>query len=176
MKIPAAVVDELITGSQSDIRQVLTMLSTWKLSRNDMNFDEGKELYVVFHTVYSDSDTRYRVRVNEKYLIMTPFAATNKMLGPYLFSKTSRETLNEKIEYYFHDPAFMPLFIQVRLTKLYAFISLSCLLLQENYAKMTPVSVGTIPGPDQDLKHLELLAKAAASISDGDMVDVMIRG
>lgn len=57
MKIPSAVVDELITGSQSDIRQVLTMLSTWKLSRNDMNFDEGKELCVVFHAVYSESNS-----------------------------------------------------------------------------------------------------------------------
>lgn len=117
MKIPSVVVDELITGSQSDIRQILNMLSTWKLSRNDMNFDEGKELYVGFRTVPSESDTRCSVRANEKYSIMTPFAATNKMLGPYLFSKTCRETLNEKIEYYFHDPAFMPLFIQVSLMK-----------------------------------------------------------
>jgi len=117
MKIPSAVVDELITGSQSDIRQVLTMLSTWKLSRNNMNFDEGKELWVIFHAVYSESDRRSRVRANEKYSIMTPFTATNKMLGPYLFSKTCRESLNEKIEYYFHEPAFMPLFIQVSSTK-----------------------------------------------------------
>ena len=117
MKIPSAVVDELITGSQSDIRQILTMLSTWKRSRNDMNFDEGKELYDVFRAACSESHAQCRVRANEKYSIMTPFAATNKMLGPYLFSKTCRETLNEKIEYYFHDPAFMPLFIQVRLTK-----------------------------------------------------------
>lgn len=58
-----------------------------------------------------------RVRANEKYSIMTPFTATNKMLGPYLFSKTCRESLNEKIEYYFHEPAFMPLFIQVRLAE-----------------------------------------------------------
>lgn len=57
MKIPSAVVDELITGSQSDIRQVLTMLSTWKLSRNDMNFDEGKELCVVFRAVHSESNS-----------------------------------------------------------------------------------------------------------------------
>jgi replication factor C subunit 1 len=119
MKIPSSVVDELITGSQSDIRQVLTMLSTWKLSRNDMNFDEGKELYVALHAVYLKLHIRCRVRANEKYSIMTPFAATNKILGPYLFSKTCRETLNEKIEYYFHDPAFMPLFIQVRLTMKY---------------------------------------------------------
>ena len=35
------------------------------------------------------------------------------MLGPYLFSSTSRETLGDKIELYFHDHSFMPLFIQV---------------------------------------------------------------
>lgn len=46
MKIPANVVDQLIAGSQSDIRQVLNMLSTWKLSNTTMTFDEGKELCV----------------------------------------------------------------------------------------------------------------------------------
>ena len=46
MKIPANVVDQLITGSQSDIRQVLNMLSTWRLSSNSMDFDEAKNLYV----------------------------------------------------------------------------------------------------------------------------------
>ena len=46
MKIPANVVDQLVTGAQSDIRQVLNMLSTWKLSSDTMDFDEGKSLYV----------------------------------------------------------------------------------------------------------------------------------
>lgn len=45
MKIPANVMDQLINGTQSDIRQVLNMLSTWKLSSNTMDFDEGKNLY-----------------------------------------------------------------------------------------------------------------------------------
>ncbi|KAL1738483.1 P-loop containing nucleoside triphosphate hydrolase protein, partial [Schizophyllum fasciatum] len=44
MKIPANVVDQLIAGSQSDIRQVLNMLSTWKLSSNTIDFDQGKAL------------------------------------------------------------------------------------------------------------------------------------
>lgn len=47
MKIPANVVDQLIAGSQSDIRQVLNMLSTWRLSSDTMTFDEGKELCVL---------------------------------------------------------------------------------------------------------------------------------
>jgi len=46
MKVPANVIDQLIMGAQSDIRQVLNMLSTWKLSNDAMDFDEGKELYV----------------------------------------------------------------------------------------------------------------------------------
>ncbi len=44
MKVPANVIDQLIAGSQSDIRQVLNMLSTWKLSSDSMSFDEGKGL------------------------------------------------------------------------------------------------------------------------------------
>ena len=45
MKLPANVVDQLIQGVNSDIRQVLNMMSTWKLSSNTMDFDESKALY-----------------------------------------------------------------------------------------------------------------------------------
>lgn len=55
-----------------------------------------------------------RAKMNEKYTIMTPFDITIKMLGPYLFSATARETLGDKMELYFQDHSFMPLFIQVR--------------------------------------------------------------
>jgi replication factor C subunit 1 len=44
MKIPANVIDQLVEGAQSDIRQVVNMLSTWKLSSDIMSFDEGKSL------------------------------------------------------------------------------------------------------------------------------------
>jgi len=33
-----------VVGAQSDIRQVLNMLSTWKLSSDAMDFDDGKNL------------------------------------------------------------------------------------------------------------------------------------
>ena len=98
MKIPANVVDQLVEGAQSDIRQVLNMLSTWRLSSTTMDFDEGKAM----------------VKMNEKYAVMTPFGVINKMLGPQMFAPTSRETLGDKIEMYFHDPSFVPLFMQVR--------------------------------------------------------------
>ncbi len=46
MKIDKNVVDSLIESTNSDIRQVLNMLSTWRLSKKEMNFDEGKQLSV----------------------------------------------------------------------------------------------------------------------------------
>lgn len=142
LQIQANVVDQLIEGSQSDIRQVLNMLSTWKLSSSSMDFDEGKAL----------------VKMNEKHAIMTPFDITSKMLGPYLFSGTARETLGEKMELYFQDHSFVPLFIQ------------------ENYLKTQPTRLRNMDGPEKELKHLELMERAASSISDADLVDVLIHG
>jgi replication factor C subunit 1 len=40
--LPANVIDQLVEGTQSDIRQILNILATWKLSHSSMNFDEGK--------------------------------------------------------------------------------------------------------------------------------------
>ena len=44
MKIPANIIDQLVTSAQSDIMQVLNMLSTWKLSSDAMDFNESKAL------------------------------------------------------------------------------------------------------------------------------------
>lgn len=112
--------------------------------------------------------------MNEKYSVMSPFDVTYKMLGPYLFSATARETLNEKLELYFHDPSFMPLFIQVGLRLYFP----SCMLnnLQENYLKTEPAKVKHDIGPEKTLKLLHLMDKAASSISDGDLVDALIHG
>ncbi|KAJ7621564.1 replication factor RFC1 C terminal domain-containing protein [Mycena polygramma] len=142
MQIPANVIDQLVAGSQSDIRQVLNMLSTWRLSSNTMNFDEGKNL----------------AKMNEKYSIMSPFDITSKMLGPYMFSATARESLGDKMELYFQDHSFMPMFIQ------------------ENYLKTEPSRLRNYDGPMRQMKALELMDKAASSISDGDLVDALIHG
>ncbi|KAJ6516502.1 replication factor RFC1 C terminal domain-containing protein [Mycena sanguinolenta] len=142
MQVPANVIDQLVAGSQSDIRQVLNMLSTWRLSSTSMNFDEGKTL----------------AKMNEKYTIMSPFDITSKMLGPYMFSATARESLGDKMELYFQDHSFVPLFIQ------------------ENYLKTQPARLRNYDGPMVQLKTLELMDKAASSISDGDLVDALIHG
>ena len=55
------------------------------------------------------------VKMNEKYTVLTPFGVINKILGPGMFLPTTRETLGDKMEMYFHDPSFVPLFMQVRM-------------------------------------------------------------
>ncbi|KAK2465145.1 hypothetical protein APHAL10511_002837 [Amanita phalloides] len=142
MKIPANVIDQLITSAQSDIRQVLNMLSTWQLSSDTMDFDEGKAL----------------AKMNEKYTVMSPFDITSKILGPQLFSATARESLGDKMDFYFQDHSFVPLFIQ------------------ENYIRSQPARARNLVGPEKVLKELELMDSAASAISDGDLVDSLIHG
>ncbi len=48
--------------------------------------------------------------------------------------------------------------------------------LQENYLKTQPAKLRNETGPELALKHLELMDKAASSISDGDLVDALIHG
>lgn len=67
-------------------------------------------------------------------------------------------TLTDKVELYFQDHSIMPLFVQ------------------ENYLKSKFSRAGTASGPELALKNLELMTKAADSISDGDLVDAMIHG
>ena len=54
-----------------------------------------------------------RGKMNEKYTVMNPFDITTKILGPYLFSATARESLGEKSDLYFQDHSLVPLFVQV---------------------------------------------------------------
>jgi hypothetical protein len=113
--------------------------------------------------------------MNEKYTIMSPFDITSKMLGPYMFSATARESLGDKMELYFQDHSFMPLFIQVCLVYVDDYI-LSLTVSQENYLKTDPAKLRNYDGPMKQVKALELMDKAASSISDGDLVDALIHG
>lgn len=121
LKVPPNVVDELIKGANSDIRQVLNMLSTFKLGKAEMDFDDGKALCVALAAFLRASVecklTSFRLKINEKNTIMTPFTIIDKLTSPYAFSRTNKESLNEKSELYFQDFSFVPLFMQVGLLR-----------------------------------------------------------
>jgi len=146
IKLPPNVIDALIEGTGADIRQVVNMLSTAKLDQtlgdDAMNYDAGKKMSKAW----------------EKNIIMKPFEIVSKILGGGMFASSSKATLNDKIELYFHDH------------------DLSALMLAENYLGTSPIILNSYSGRERALKGLELAEKAANSISEGDLVDRMIHG
>jgi len=103
-------------------------------------------------------DSKAMSKAWEKHVILKPWDIVTKILRPQMFAPSSTATLNDKIELYFNDHEF------------------SYLMLQENYLKTQPSLAGNYSGKERNLKWLELAEKAAASISDGDLVDRMIHG
>lgn len=100
----------------------------------------------------------YSAKANEKNQIQTPWTLYGKLFGPQAFSPVSGMTLNDKMDVYFHDFSMMPLFVQ------------------DNYLKANYAKVSGLDGRKKQLKDLELVAAAAESISDGDLVDHMVHG
>ncbi|KAI0112218.1 DNA replication factor C, large subunit [Nemania sp. FL0031] len=95
----------------------------------------------------------------EKSIVLKPWDICQKMLAGGLFSPASKSTLNDKIELYFNDHEF------------------SYLLIQENYLRTKPAVLNQYQDKrEQNLKLLEVMDRAAESISDGDLVDRMIHG
>ena len=94
----------------------------------------------------------------EKNIILRPWDVVQKILAGGLFASSSKVTLNDKAELYFNDHEF------------------SYLMLQENYLKTNPILAGSLSGREKALKVLNLIDKAAESISDGDLVDSLIHG
>ncbi|KAI1388893.1 replication factor RFC1 C terminal domain-containing protein [Hypoxylon trugodes] len=96
----------------------------------------------------------------EKSIVLKPWDICQKMLGGGLFSQASKATLNDKIELYFNDHEF------------------SYLMIQENYLRTKPavLNQNQYNKREANLKALEMVDKAAESISDGDLVDRMIHG
>ncbi|KAL8740266.1 MAG: hypothetical protein Q9190_007014, partial [Brigantiaea leucoxantha] len=96
LKIPPNVVNAIIEGSHSDIRQIINMLSAAKLDQAAMDFDQGKKMSKDW----------------EKHVILKPWDIVSKILGGGLFAANSKASLNDKIELYFNDHEFSSLMLQ----------------------------------------------------------------
>jgi replication factor C subunit 1 len=44
IKLPGNVIDQLVEGTHSDIRQIINMLSTYSTTQSSMSFEESKDL------------------------------------------------------------------------------------------------------------------------------------
>jgi len=157
LSITPNVVDQLVEGTHSDIRQILNLLSTYRLSQSKLEFDNSKKLYVPFFLSQSDCS----VKDAEKYVVLKPWDIASKFLSSSggLWHANSKSTLNDKIELYFNDHEF------------------SYLMIQENYLKSFPdMARNAGDQREQKLKALELAERASESISNGDLVDALIHG
>lgn len=108
----------------------------------------------------SFEDSKDMSKAWEKHIVLKPWAMVEAILGKGLFNAASKSTLNDKQEIYFNDHEFAPL------------------MMQENYLGTKPQRANRYDGNAklQNLAKLDLVSKAADSISDGDLVDRMIHG
>ncbi|KAI8817938.1 replication factor RFC1 C terminal domain-containing protein [Fimicolochytrium jonesii] len=93
LELKPNVVTELTSSTGADIRQILNLLSTYRLGSGVMNYDQSKDL----------------ARSAEKNTTISPFEATANLLGGGSFNNMR---FYEKMELYFHDYSLMPLMIQ----------------------------------------------------------------
>ncbi|KAJ3084849.1 hypothetical protein HDU99_001925 [Rhizoclosmatium hyalinum] len=93
------VVDTLVKSTQSDIRQILNMLSTYRLQSQELSFDQSRQL--------SQS--------SEKNMAKSPWDVTGTLLNRGSFRDSS---FADKLELYFSDFSLIPLMIQENYIKM----------------------------------------------------------
>ncbi|KAL9405376.1 hypothetical protein Peur_002348 [Populus x canadensis] len=101
-------------------------------------------------SVINYDDVRQRLQGSAKDEDISPFTAVDKLFG---FSG-GKLRMDERIDLSMSDPDLVPL------------------LIQENYINYRPSSIGK---DDNGMKRMSLIARAAESIADGDIINVQIR-
>ncbi|CDH56922.1 replication factor c subunit 1 [Lichtheimia corymbifera JMRC:FSU:9682] len=84
LRVEPNAIDQLVESSHNDLRQIINMLSTYKLSQDHLNYDQAKELG----------------KSNEKYVIRNVFDIAMDLLTA---GRWHALTLPQKTDLYFHD-------------------------------------------------------------------------
>ena len=132
-------IEELVASTQADIRQILMLLSTYRLTHANLTFDDSK---------------RMAGQAGRKDVETGPFDAVHALLSGGSYERMS---LAERIDQYFVDGSLVPL------------------MLQENYLRCRANNSRTIVGK-MTPSFVDLMAASAESISQGDLVESLIRG
>lgn len=136
LRVDANTVDRLVESTGSDIRQILTLLSTYARTNKAMSFEDGKTF----------------AKSWDKEVILKPFDIVGKYLSGAMWATSSKMTLNDKMNLYYNDYDFAPLFVA------------------ENYL------LARSNRKPRGATDLEMACKAADAISESDLVDKMIHG
>lgn len=96
INISKSVVDQLVSSTTSDIRQIINVLYTFSLTSKQMDFETnqgfGKSV--------------------EKTITLKPFDILGRLFAASTFAPNSGISLDDKIRYYFDDHEFSPLMVQ----------------------------------------------------------------
>ncbi|GFP89460.1 replication factor c subunit 1 [Phtheirospermum japonicum] len=146
--------EELAERVNGDIRMALNQLQYMSLSMSVVKFDDIKQ----------------RLQNSSKDEDISPFTAVDKLFG----FNAGKLRMDERIDLSMSDPDLVPLIIQLVHEMIHAFENLRqfILLFQENYINYRPSGAGK---DDNEMKRMSLIARAAESIGDGDIVNVQIR-
>ncbi|XP_028068983.1 replication factor C subunit 1 isoform X2 [Camellia sinensis] len=101
-------------------------------------------------SVIKYDDVRQRLLSSAKDVDISPFTAVDKLFG----FNGGKLRMDERIDLSMSDPDLVPL------------------LIQENYINYRPSSAGK---DDNGVKRMSMIARAAESIADGDIINVQIR-
>lgn len=85
------VIEELVSSTQADLRQILSILSTYRLTNNKLSYDQTKQM----------------MRGAGKDFELGPFSACPNLLG----SSFDRMSMADRLDQYFVDGSLMPLMI-----------------------------------------------------------------
>jgi replication factor C subunit 1 len=144
-------VDELIRGANSDIRQILNLLSTWKINHDSINYDEIKSLN----------------KNNEKHFKKNIFEIAKDFLSNDIW-KSRKNTFNDKLKLYFQEHDLAPLMIFENYLKMKPH-TIPKFVKEYDNGDMKPDTL-------EKLASLEAFVKASDAMSYGDMVDKRIHG
>ncbi|KAI9269006.1 replication factor RFC1 C terminal domain-containing protein [Phascolomyces articulosus] len=84
LKVESNAIDQLVEATHNDLRQIINILSTYKLAQDSLSFDEAKALG----------------KSNQKYTQLSVFDIAGALLSR---SGSFGKSLSEKSEYYYHD-------------------------------------------------------------------------
>lgn len=136
IKITPNALDAVIEGAHQDLRQTLHNLYMWTVNKKSISFDEAK--------VQSATAEKDSIKVG-------PFDAVREMFQPPKGHLPGSAVI-EKIDLYFEDYNFVPLFVQ------------------ENYLSVN------IHGVKDKYEVLDRISRTADSLSLSDLIDREIRG
>ncbi|ELR24992.1 replication factor rfc1 c terminal domain containing protein [Acanthamoeba castellanii str. Neff] len=140
--IDNATLTRIVDASNGDVRQLLNMLQMLTVKSKDLGTLSAPEL-------------QERLRTSLKEVELGPLDAVNKLFNATEYQKLS---LDAKLDLYFIDPSFVPLFIQ------------------ENYLHCRPRRARNVSrNPEVErLVEMDLISQAADSFSEADLFDVAI--